>query len=132
LVVYSGGKYLRGPQSTGFLLGREGLCRAAWLNGPPHQALGRALKIGKEEMVGALVALERGFDGRLAAECARWQARLDVIRAAVEALRGVSVESIAPSASVTAARMRISWDRREIPLDAETVRRHLLAQRPRV
>lgn len=132
LVVYSGGKYLRGPQSTGFLVGHEGLCRAAWLNGPPHQAFGRALKIGKEEMVGALVALERCLGRGMADERARWQGRLDVIRAAVECLRGVSVESVASSASVTAERMRISWDLGEIPLDAETLRRHLLAQRPRV
>jgi seryl-tRNA(Sec) selenium transferase len=131
LVVYSGGKYLRGPQSTGFLVGNEGLCRAAWLNGPPHQAFGRALKIGKEEMVGALVALEGCFGCGIADERARWRGRLNVIRAAVECLRGVSVESLS-SASVTAERMRIRWDRREIPLDAETLRQHLLAQRPRV
>ncbi|WP_420965404.1 hypothetical protein [Bradyrhizobium sp. B120] len=58
LVIYSGGKCIRGPQSTGFLIGREDLCRAAWLNGPPHHAVGRAMKVGKEEIVGALTALE--------------------------------------------------------------------------
>ncbi|NYG45464.1 seryl-tRNA(Sec) selenium transferase [Bradyrhizobium sp. IAR9] len=58
LVIYSGGKCIRGPQSTGFLIGRKDLCRAAWLNGPPHHAIGRGMKVGKEEIVGALTALE--------------------------------------------------------------------------
>ncbi|WP_128971330.1 hypothetical protein [Bradyrhizobium tropiciagri] len=58
LVIYSGGKCIRGPQSTGFLIGREDLCRAAWLNGPPHHAIGRGMKVGKEAIIGALTALE--------------------------------------------------------------------------
>lgn len=58
LVIYSGGKCIRGPQSTGLLIGREDLCRAAWLNGPPHHAIGRGMKIGKEEILGALTALK--------------------------------------------------------------------------
>ncbi|MCP3417865.1 hypothetical protein NLM16_27525 [Bradyrhizobium brasilense] len=58
LSIYSGGKYLRGPQSTGLLLGSEQLARAAWANGPPHFSFGRAMKVGKEEIVGAVVALE--------------------------------------------------------------------------
>ncbi len=58
LCIYSGGKYLRGPQSTGLLIGSEQLVRAAWANGPPHLSFGRAMKVGKEEIVGAVVALE--------------------------------------------------------------------------
>src|SRR3979490_2313864 len=40
LVIYSGGKFLRGPQTSGLLLGSKRLCQAAWRNGSPHQALG--------------------------------------------------------------------------------------------
>ncbi|WFU14874.1 hypothetical protein [Bradyrhizobium sp. CB3481] len=61
LVIYSGGKCIRGPQSTGFLIGRKDLCRAAWLNGSPHHAIGRGMKVGKEEIVGAVTALEDWF-----------------------------------------------------------------------
>ena len=58
LVSYSGGKGIRGPQSTGILAGRRDLIRAVALNASPNQALGRAAKTSKEEIVGLVVALE--------------------------------------------------------------------------
>jgi D-glucosaminate-6-phosphate ammonia-lyase len=58
LVSFSGGKGIRGPQSTGFLLGRRDLVRAAAANASPNQAIGRAAKTSKEEIAGLVVALE--------------------------------------------------------------------------
>src|ERR671931_962515 len=59
LVAFSGGKGLRGPQSAGLLLGRKGLIAAARLNAPPNgNAIGRGMKVNKEEMVGMLAAIE--------------------------------------------------------------------------
>ena len=58
LVSFSGGKGVRGPQSTGFLLGRRDLIRAAALNASPNQAIGRAAKTSKEEIAGLVTALE--------------------------------------------------------------------------
>jgi len=58
LVVVSGGKGIRGPQSTGILAGRRDLIRAATLNASPNQAIGRAAKTSKEEIVGLVTALE--------------------------------------------------------------------------
>ena len=58
LVSLSGGKGIRGPQSTGFLVGRRDLVRAAALNPSPNQALGRGAKTSKEEICGLVVALE--------------------------------------------------------------------------
>ncbi|PYM47819.1 MAG: hypothetical protein DME16_12210 [Candidatus Rokuibacteriota bacterium] len=58
LVIVSGGKGIRGPQSTGILAGRRDLIRAATLNASPNQAIGRAAKTSKEEIVGLVTALE--------------------------------------------------------------------------
>jgi L-seryl-tRNA(Ser) seleniumtransferase len=58
LVIVSGGKGIRGPQSTGILAGRRDLIRAAMLNASPNQAIGRAAKTSKEEIVGLVTALE--------------------------------------------------------------------------
>jgi len=58
LVIVSGGKGIRGPQSTGILAGRRDLVRAATLNASPNQAIGRAAKTSKEEIVGLVTALE--------------------------------------------------------------------------
>ena len=57
--IFSGGKDLRGPQSSGLVLGKQWLIDACALNGPPHHNIGRPMKVGKEEMVGLLAAVER-------------------------------------------------------------------------
>jgi L-seryl-tRNA(Ser) seleniumtransferase len=58
LVNFSGGKGIRGPQSTGILVGRQELIRAATLNSSPNQSVGRPAKTSKEEIVGLVKALE--------------------------------------------------------------------------
>ena len=68
LVAYSGGKALRGPQSAGVLLGKKDLIRAAWMNSSPHHAFGRPMKIGKEDIMGMLAAVEMWFKRDHAAE----------------------------------------------------------------
>jgi len=56
--VFSGGKGLRGPQSSGLILGRQGIIDGVRVNAAPNQSLGRPMKVGKEEMAGLLAALE--------------------------------------------------------------------------
>ncbi|MEZ5399972.1 MAG: aminotransferase class V-fold PLP-dependent enzyme [Bryobacteraceae bacterium] len=60
LIALSGGKHIRGPQSSGILAGRPDLIKAAWLNSSPHSdSQGRPMKVNREEMIGLLVAVER-------------------------------------------------------------------------
>jgi L-seryl-tRNA(Ser) seleniumtransferase len=73
LVIYSGGKGIRGPQDSGLLAGRKDLIAAAALNGNPNAAIGRGMKVSKEAMAGLWVALQwfmthdhqRDFEARL-------------------------------------------------------------------
>ncbi len=58
MVVFSGGKGVRGPQGTGILCGRKDLIEAAAANANPNQFLGRPMKVAKEEIVGLVTALE--------------------------------------------------------------------------
>ncbi|PYM15057.1 MAG: L-seryl-tRNA selenium transferase [Candidatus Rokuibacteriota bacterium] len=73
LVSFSGGKGIRGPQSTGILAGRRDLVRAVTLNASPNQALGRAAKTSKEEIAGLLTALEIFMAEDEAAEMKRYR-----------------------------------------------------------
>ncbi|MEX1020094.1 MAG: aminotransferase class V-fold PLP-dependent enzyme [Litorilinea sp.] len=57
IAVFSGGKDLHGPQSAGLVLGRKDLIEACALHGNPHGAIGRPMKVGKEELVGVLAAV---------------------------------------------------------------------------
>lgn len=59
LAVFSGGKEMRGPQSSGLIVGKRAWIEAVRTVGPPHQRLGRAFKVGKEEMVGLYAAVRR-------------------------------------------------------------------------
>ena len=83
LVSLSGGKGIRGPQSTGILAGRRDLVRAVALNASPNQALGRAAKTSKEEIAGLVVALELFMAEDEAAEMKHYT---DVCTTIVEAL----------------------------------------------
>jgi L-seryl-tRNA(Ser) seleniumtransferase len=73
LVNFSGGKGIRGPQSTGILVGRKELIRAAALNSSPNQGIGRPAKTSKEEIVGLVNALELFLAADEAAEMNRYR-----------------------------------------------------------
>ncbi|WP_157357560.1 hypothetical protein [Mesorhizobium metallidurans] len=110
LVIYSGGKCLRGPQSSGFLIGRKDLCQAAWLNGPPHYSIGRGMKVGKEEIVGAVTALEDWLSGRTRVDEDYWLSLLDTIAKPLSKFS--IVREVLPanqSFGQIAPRLRLSW-----------------------
>lgn len=58
LAIFSGGKDLHGPQSSGLVLGRKELIEAIRRNGPPNHSIGRPMKVGKEELVGLMTAVK--------------------------------------------------------------------------
>jgi D-glucosaminate-6-phosphate ammonia-lyase len=130
LVIYSGGKFLRGPQTSGLLMGRKDLVQAAWRNASPHQAFARGMKVSKEDVIGVLTALEIWFDRRdPAAELQRWNNDLAVIAGYLD-VPGVGTEVIAPKGVVRVPRLRVSWQRED--LAGEQVRLRLLDGEPRI
>jgi L-seryl-tRNA(Ser) seleniumtransferase len=58
LVIFSGGKEIAGPQSSGLVVGDKTLIDAARYNGAPNYGVGRPTKAGKENVMGFLAALE--------------------------------------------------------------------------
>jgi D-glucosaminate-6-phosphate ammonia-lyase len=77
LVLFSGGKGLRGPQASGLMVGRASLIAAARANASPNQRLARAMKAGKEEIAGLVTAVELYLARDHAADHAGWQATVD-------------------------------------------------------
>lgn len=132
LVIYSGGKFLRGPQTSGLLLGNKALVQAAWSNASPHQGLARGMKVSKEDVMGALAALEVWFERRdPAEEQKRWFRDVEEIANCVERA-GVTAEVIPPAGVVLVPRLRVSWDTNRLPMDGEALRLRLLAGEPRI
>ena len=84
LVIFSGGKALRGPQTSGLLLGRKDLIDASFPAMSPFGGIGRGMKVGKEELCGVLAAVERYLKVDHAAEYRELESRVASIRAALK------------------------------------------------
>jgi D-glucosaminate-6-phosphate ammonia-lyase len=133
LVAYSGGKCLRGPQAAGLLLGQKDLVRAAWINSAPHHTFGRSLKVGKEEIMGMLAAVEMWVKRDHDAEWKQWQAWLDHIAEQATQVAGVASEILQPEdLSNHAPRLRLHWDTARIGITGGEVEDMLWHGQPRI
>lgn len=93
--IFSGGKAIRGPQCSGLVLGRPELIAAAALNNNPNSAVGRPMKVGKEEICGLVAAVERFFGLDEQAQRAEWEDWTRLMAAAVAGQPSVRAEVIA-------------------------------------
>jgi L-seryl-tRNA(Ser) seleniumtransferase len=91
LAIFSGGKGLRGPQSSGLIVGRADLIRACRANTGHMHSIGRPAKVGKEEMVGLLAAVEWSLAQDADAILARYEAMVDCWVAGLSSVPGISV-----------------------------------------
>jgi len=111
LYCFSGGKGLRGPQCSGLLLGRKDLIEAALLNCAPREgAVCRPMKVGKEEVIGCLTALETWLKVDEKKLYAEWNERIDRIRKLVETVPGVKTDTFIPDDGNRYPTLRVYWD----------------------
>src|SRR5579859_5655663 len=111
LYCFSGGKGLRGPQCSGVLLGRKDLIESAMLNTSPWEgAVCRAMKVGKEEVVGLVTAVETWLKADLNALNREWNARVDRIAKLVATVQGVETNISIPTDGNRYPTLHISWD----------------------
>jgi len=135
LVGYSGGKIIRGPQSAGLLLGRKDLVQAAWIHSAPHHGYARAMKVGREEMIGMLVAVESWVKRDHAAEWAEWVARCEHIAERVSRVPGVSAHvrrEPGESRSNRSPRLSIRWETARLGLTGQQAADLLYNGEPRI
>jgi uncharacterized pyridoxal phosphate-dependent enzyme len=132
LVAFSGGKAIRGPQCAGLLIGHKDLIRYALLNNSPHEdTLGRGQKVGKEEILGMVKALELYLNEDHDALRKEWQDRLDLISREITRIPGVSTSFFTPDIANHVPHMRITWDAR-IPLTPQQVAQSMRNSRPSI
>lgn len=132
LITFSGGKAMRGPQCAGLLIGRKDLVAYALLNNSPHEdTLGRSQKVGKEEIIGMVKALELYLKDDHDALAQEWQARLERISRELTKIPGVSTSFFVPDIANHVPHMHISWDSR-VPLEPQQVSKMLRSSKPSI
>lgn len=130
LVAFSGGKGLRGPQCSGLLLGRKDLIDGARTLVSPHAGIGRAMKVGKEEIVGLVAAVERYLRVDLEAERRGIEAKVAHLVDVVGKLKGVTVGTNVPEIANHVPHFVVTWDEAGLGRTAREVHAQLQAGDP--
>lgn len=121
LVAFSGGKGLRGPQCSGLLLGRKDLVDAGRQAISPHAGIGRAMKVGKEEIVGLVAAVERYLKLDLEAEARALDAKVAHLVEVVGRVKGVAAERVVPEIANRVPTFQATWDEAALGVTARQV-----------
>jgi L-seryl-tRNA(Ser) seleniumtransferase len=111
LYTFSGGKGLCGPQCSGLLLGRKDLIDAALLNTSPREgAVCRPMKVGKEEIIGCLAAVETWLKIDSKVLYREWNGRVERIAKIVETVPGVTTKIQIPEDGNRYPTLTVNWD----------------------
>jgi seryl-tRNA(Sec) selenium transferase len=133
IVAYSGGKAICGPQCAGLLLGDKNLLMAAWQASSPHHGPGRDNKVGKEEMMGMLAAVEAWTKRDHKAEWKTWLSYLETISKQVSKIKGITTSVEEPTElSNRSPRLKISWDPDAFHITGDEVAENFARTKPRI
>ena len=133
IVAYSGGKAIRGPQCAGLLLGKKDLLFSAWQASSPHHGPGRDNKVGKEEHIGMLAAVEAWVKRNHPEEEKTWISWLEYISKKVTTINGVTTKITQPKGvDNRTARLSITWDPAVLNITGEEVAADLADNKPRI
>jgi D-glucosaminate-6-phosphate ammonia-lyase len=133
IVAYSGGKALCGPQCAGLLLGRKDILMSAWQASSPHHGPGRDNKVGREETLGMLAAVEAWVKRDHDADWKTWLSWLDNISRRVSTIASVKTSVREPTAlSNKSPSLTIAWDPAQLHVTGEEVAEELARTKPRI
>lgn len=133
IVAYSGGKAICGPQCAGLLLGNKDLLMSAWQASSPHHGPGRDNKVGKEEMLGMLAAVEAWVTRNHQAEWKTWLSYLDNISKQVSKINGIKTSVEEPTElSNRSPRLKITWDPDALNITGDEVAENFARTKPRI
>ena len=133
LVAFSGGKGIRGPQCTGLLLGKKDLIDAAQLNNSPYSnTIGRGMKVGKEEIIGLVAAVDWFLKQDDAAMETEYRARAQRITECVASIPGVEARIFIPPVANHVPHLLITYDLNRTKLSASEVMQKMRDGTPRI
>jgi D-glucosaminate-6-phosphate ammonia-lyase len=121
LAVFSGGKTLLGPQSSGLILGRADLVAACQRNANPYGSIGRTMKAGKEEICGLVRAVELYLARDHAADQRYWRWAVEYLEAQLAGLPGVRTTIRHNPTVPQDPRLRIAIDAQRLGFTADEI-----------
>lgn len=92
IVVFSGGKDIRGPQSSGLMLGKKEIIDISRFHGYPNHAIGRPMKLDKETIIGLVTALELYLEEDHQSRMEKWEQQIVTIVAGLKTISGIEVK----------------------------------------
>lgn len=133
IVAYSGGKAICGPQCAGLVLGRKDILMSAWQASSPHHGPGRDNKVGREEMMGMLAAVEAWTKRDHAGEWKTWLGYLATISKKLQTIPGVTTSVFEPTElSNRSPVLNVSWDAAKFNLTGYDMTEILGRSKPRI
>jgi seryl-tRNA(Sec) selenium transferase len=133
LYCFSGGKGLCGPQAAGVLLGRQDLITAALANANPWEgAICRPMKVGKEEIMGIIAAIDYWSTVDLDAMNKEWETRVQRIAKLVDTVPGVTTDIAIPTGGNAYPTLTVQWDEAKFGMTVAQCAEQLRAGEPRI
>lgn len=110
LVAFSGGKGLMGPQASGLLLGRTDLIDAARECISPAGGVGRGMKVGKEEIMGLLAAVELFLNTDYNEVSRELDRKVSEMTSMLSKVGGLKLSRVIPEIANAVPHLKIKWD----------------------
>jgi L-seryl-tRNA(Ser) seleniumtransferase len=133
IAIFSGGKDLQGPQASGLVVGKQVWIERIFANGSPNPWIGRPMKVGREEMLGLLAAVERYLTLDHAARLAGFEAIVQGWTQAFDGLPGVRASRAFPNeAGQPMPRLLLELDPAVAGMTGDEARRRLWEGNPRI
>ena len=133
LVTFSGGKGMRGPQCTGLLLGRKDLIEVARLNNSPNSnAVGRGLKVAKEEIIGMVAAVDWFLTQDDAAMEVEFRKRADRIADHLKKIPTVETRVFIPPVANHVPHLLVTYDPTRVKTTGHEVMQKMREGKPRI
>lgn len=133
LVCFSGGKGIRGPQNAGLLLGRKRLTDLAAANdNPVGEAVGRGMKVAKEQIVGMVAAVDWVLEQNDERNQAEYTRRAETIIRAVKDVPTMKTEIFVPEIANHVPHLILAYDPQVVGITPKQVQDRLRAQPPQI